>query len=221
MKHNRLANATKDAASGQLLFPSTRLSNIKAALEAKYGPETGSLIYLGAEKVLGDERSTMDDRGNRVIGNYLRNNILPGYACYRAMLNAGIDQQEAIEFVKGELCTAAERMAKLSRKLRTKKHAYGIFRFFMKIALKFGYPAQGWTKTLIEDSDDRYRFYITSCLYCEELQKRNALELCPAFCYTDVVSYAPLAPAIVFLRKNTLAQTGTTCDFCFERGKIS
>lgn len=60
---------------------------------------------------------------------------------------------------------------------------------------------------------------MTTCLYCEELSKRGALELCPAFCQTDHASYDPLSPSVVFTRKTTLSTGGDVCDFCFTRGQ--
>jgi len=85
------------------------------------------------------------------------------------------------------------------------------------LAKKFGYPKEGLTVELLEKSKQRIRFNMNSCLYCDELEKRGALELCPAFCQIDQAAYGPLSPAIVFKRETTLAKGGTHCDFCFER----
>ena len=206
---------------GSSAFASTRLSNICESLLAAYGNDKGRKIYTAAEKILAVELAGMgmDDRGSKVVGTHIRKNILPGYACYRAMLDEGISSSEAVEFIKVELCRSVERMARLCKRLSSKSYAYGLTRFVLKVGLKYGYPKQGWTAVIQENNKERIRFDMISCLYCEELQKRGAMELCPAFCYTDVASYTPLAPAVIFIRENTLALSGVKCDFCFEKGK--
>lgn len=202
-------------------FTTTRLADLSRSLTAAYGNDKGSKIFAAAESILTVELAGVNDRGNKMIGKHIRSIILPGYACYRAMLNVGICSSEAVEFIKAELCRSTERMARLCKRLSSKSYAYGLIRSLMRVILNYGYPKQGWTVVMLENNKERIRFDITSCLYCEELQKRNASELCPAFCYTDVASYTPLAPAVMFIRKGTLAQTGVKCDFCFEKGLIS
>lgn len=199
-------------------FKATCFPDLYESLTEAYGREKGCTIFNAAEKILALEIASADDRGNKMIRKHLRRNILPGYACYRAMLDLGISSTEAFEFVKGGLCRSVEGMAKFSKRISSIKPIFALFRPVMKAVLSYGYPKQGWTMAFLENNKERFRFDITSCLYCEELHKRGASELCPAFCYTDVVSYAPLAPAVLFKRQNTLAQTGIKCDFCFEKG---
>jgi hypothetical protein len=134
------------------------------------------------------------------------------------MQSCGISDAEAFEFVKRVLCETTEGMARLCKRFSTKGYTYGLVRFIIKAFMSYAYPSEGWNTIMLESSKERVRFDMTTCLYCDELKRRGALELCPAFCYTDVVSYSPLAPAILFIRENTLAQTGVKCDFCFERG---
>ncbi len=201
------------------VFTATRFSDLFGSLTAAYGHDKGGRIFSAAEEILTAEISTMNDRGNKMIGKHIHRNILPGYACYRAMLDSGISSAEAVEFVKIELCRSVERMTSLCKRMSFRSYTYGLIRLLMSFILKYGYPRQGWTLVMHENNKERIRFDMTSCLYCEELQKRGALELCPAYCYTDVASYAPLAPAVLFIREGTLAQTGAKCDFCFQRGK--
>lgn len=199
-------------------FAKMRLSDLSKSLTVAYGNDKGGKIFAAAESILAVELAGVNDRGNKIIGKHIRSNILPGYACYRAMLDAGISSSETVEFVKAELCRSTERMARLCKLLSSKKYAYGLVRFLINVFLNYGYPNQGWTMVMLENNKERIRFDMTSCLYCEELQKRDALELCSAYCYTDVASYTPLAPAVRFLREGTLVQTGVKCDFCFEKG---
>jgi hypothetical protein len=84
--------------------------------------------------------------------------------------------------------------------------------------MKYGFPKEGWTIIWKENNSKRISFDMTSCLYCEELTKRNAIELCAAFCESDHKSYDPMSPEIVFKRSGTLANGNKVCDFCFEKG---
>lgn len=199
------------------MFSKTLIPNIKSTLNEKFG-EQGNAIFTVAEQILSAELTTVDDRGNKIIGKHIRNNILPGYAYYKALLNAGVPNTQAIVLVEQEMCKSAERMGNLYSKLNNKSYAYPLFQMLFSLGMKFGYPKEGWTVETLEKSKERIRFNINSCLYCEELEKRGALELCSAFCQTDHTTYDPLSPAVVFKRETTLAKGGTCCDFCFECG---
>lgn len=201
------------------LFSKTRIPNIQSTLNEKFG-EQGNALFTAAVQILSSELNTVDDRGNKVIGKHIRRNILPGYACYKAMLNAGVHNTQAIAFVEQEMCKSAQRMGNFCSKLSNKSYAYPLFQTLFSLGMKFGYPKEGWKVEQSEKNNERIRFNINSCLYCEELEKRGALELCPAFCQTDHTAYDPLSPAVVFKRETTIAKGGTCCDFCFERGTI-
>ena len=64
------------------IFSKTLIPNIKSTLNEKFG-EQGNAIFTIAEQVLSAELNTVDDRGNKIIGKHIWNNILPGYACYK------------------------------------------------------------------------------------------------------------------------------------------
>lgn len=50
-----------------------------------------------------------------MIGVHLKKNILPGYACYKALINSEIDKKIAIDFVERLMCDSAQRMARLCK----------------------------------------------------------------------------------------------------------
>ena len=202
------------------VFSKTRIPYIAQAMKDSFPDKDIVSIYRDACAILENEIKCMNDRENIVVGSHLRQNVLPGYACYKALVNVGIPQEQAIDFVELEMCKAVERLAKLCRYLSTKTYAFSVFKLALTLGMKFGYPKKGWTSQTIENSKNKVYFNITSCLYCEELKKRNALALCRAFCQTDHAAYDPLAPSVIFERKGTLATTGVKCDFCFRKGQI-
>jgi hypothetical protein len=150
-------------------FTTTRLSDLSKSLTLAYGHDKGGKIFAAAENILASELTEVNDRGNKTIGRHIRRNILPGYACYRAMLDAGICSSDAVEFVKTELCRSVEHMARFCMRLRSKNYTYGLIRILMGAFLKYGFPKQGWTAAILENNKERIRFDMTSCLYCEEL----------------------------------------------------
>lgn len=204
--------------SKKTVYSDTRLADFEPLLRLQFSADMAPDIYQDACAILREELQTMNDRGNRVIRRHLSRNILPGFACYKALVKRGIPPEQAVAFVKDGLCRSSQRMGNLCKWLGNKPFAYPLFRFFFGIVMKYGYPAAGWSVTWLERSKNRVRFDMHTCLYCEELEKRGALELCPAFCATDHAAYDPLAPGVRFIRKGTLAQGNKICDFCFERG---
>jgi hypothetical protein len=211
MKSNTESLVKKD-------FSKTILNNLEESLTSAYGIEKAALIFDRATSIINDELNTMDDRGSKVVRKHLTACILPGFACYKALKESGIDSVEAYDFVSKELNKTASREGKFMNKFKNFPFAYGILRLLIKPIIKYGFPKEGWTVIWKENSRKRVSFDMISCLYCEELKSRDAFELCPAFCETDHVSYDPLSPNIVFKRTCTLAQPGKElCDFCFEK----
>jgi hypothetical protein len=192
---------------------------LEPSLALTYGSEKVPQLFEKATLILNEELNFMDDRGNKAVRKHMRTFILPGFACYKALKESGMNTDEAFGFVSKELNKSAERAGRLMHKFRNYPFAYGLLRLFIRPMINYGFPKEGWTVNWKENSNKRIAFDMTSCLYFEELKKRNAVELCPAFCETDHIAYDPLSPKIVFKRTHTLAQSGMeACDFCFEKG---
>ena len=202
------------------IFRKTRIASWEARLHDTFPTLNADAIFDRACTILHDELHSINDRGNHMVGVHIRKNILPGYACYRALLDSGVDSGLAAAFVEAELCRSVQRMSRLSHWLSDKKATYPLVVRALRLALYYAYPKEGWIVQSKQFSDQFSSFEMTTCLYCEELKKRGALELCHAFCQTDHASYDPLAPGVIFTRKTTLAQGGEVCDFCFARGKL-
>ncbi|MDO9493879.1 L-2-amino-thiazoline-4-carboxylic acid hydrolase [Acetobacterium sp.] len=204
-----------------VVFKKTRLDNLQETLIILFGEIRGRHYFDKAAFILENELKTMDDRGSKAINKHLSTAILPGYACYRGLIDCGVSKEVAYAIVEEEIAASALRMGTISELLRGLPFAYPLFKLLIKPIMKRGYPQEGWTINWKELSRERIYFHITTCLYCEELSKRDALELCPAFCNSDHVAYDPLAPRIHFRRKWTLATGNELCDFCFKNGKIA
>jgi hypothetical protein len=201
-------------------FSKTVLKNMELSLASAYGKEKAAEIFEQASSILNYELINMDDRGNKTVRKHLRDFILPGFACYKALQETGFHAGEAFEFVSKEIYKTAKEMGNTMRKFKNLPFAYGLMRLFARPIMKYGFPKEGWTIYWKENNSKRISFDMTSCLYCEELKKRNAFELCIAFCESDHLSYDPLSPKIVFKRSGTIAYGNKVCDFCFKKESI-
>jgi len=185
-----------------------------------YGEEKGGIILHDAEKILYTEYSRINDRGSKAVRLHKKKYIFPSYVCYTAMIKAGIPQTEASNLAKEQLCKYSDRSVRFFKKLSNKSYAYKFIRTILNFALKLMFPKQGWSIEKVENSKFCYKFNMKSCLYLEELTELGVPELCAIFCYTDVVNFTQLSPAVIFTRKNTLADGSNKCDFCFEKGTV-
>lgn len=201
------------------IFRTTRLPNLQDTLVILFGEIRGRYYFEKAVIILKNELKMIDDRGNKTIGKHLKTVILPGYACYRALIDCGVLWEVAYAVVETEIAEAALKMGNISEVLKIFPFTYPLFKLLIKPVIKREYPKEGWTINWKECSQERIYFHITSCLYYEELAKRDAQELCPAFCNSDHVAYDPLAPRILFRRKWTIGAGNELCDFCFKNGK--
>jgi hypothetical protein len=199
-------------------FSKTVLKNMELSLASAYGEERAAEIFEQASSILNDELISMDDRGNKAVRKHLCDFILPGFAYYKALQETGFHAEEAFGFVSNEIYKTAEEMGNSMKKFKNLPFAFGLMRLFARPVMKYGFPKEGWTIIWKENNGKRISFDITSCLYCEELKKRNAFELCIAFCESDHLTYDPLSPKIVFKRSGTMAYGNKVCDFCFKKG---
>ncbi len=104
----------------------------------------------------------MDDRGNKAIRKHMRAFILPGFACYKALKESGIDSDEAFGFVSNELNNTAEHTGKFMHNFQHFPFAYSLLRLFVKPMIKYGFPKEGWTVNWKENSRKRISFDMTS-----------------------------------------------------------
>lgn len=126
------------------VFDRTKIAGWETRLGSAFSNIDAEKTHARACEILARELGCVDDRGNRMIGVHIRKNILPGYACYRALLDNGADSASAVAFVEAELCRAVQRMSRLCRKLSHRKCAYTIVKATLKLAFRFAYPPQGW-----------------------------------------------------------------------------
>lgn len=199
-----------------LLFKKTMFDKLEESLILDFGADKAAVIFSNASLILHQELETINDRGRKAVRKHLSENILPGYACFKALQDEGLDSKSAIDYVDKILTIKAKRVGLTMGKVGKLPFAYTLFRSVIKPIMKKNYPSEGWTIRWLENSKNKVAFEMKSCLYLEELTARNAAELCTVYCQSDHIAYDPMAPGVVFKRTGTLAMGCQVCDFSFE-----
>lgn len=94
---------------GKSAFSKTVLKNLGQSLEVVYGSEKAILIFENASLILHAELNNIDDKGNKAVRKHLAHFILPGFACYKALKESGINSEESFDFVSKEIHKTSER----------------------------------------------------------------------------------------------------------------
>jgi hypothetical protein len=160
--------------------------------------------------------SSMPD--NPILRWHLKENILPGLALYRVLLQEYEGDKQAA-LVEVDAAMRAQTLIKSRRMLAPTMIFPAPFRLFKLVfpQVMKQYPAEGWDITYTEDSDEKVAFDITRCFYFDMLAALGAPELTASFCKTDDVMAECFPPAIRFVRPHTLGRGDSLCDFQYYR----
>ena len=90
----------------------------------QFGQEKGKLIFEQAEKIYQELLNNADYRNNAAIQNHLQLKLFPTLAYYKALRGEGINQNEALEYVRNETHKAAN-VQRRNEKVR--KYAFCIY----------------------------------------------------------------------------------------------
>ena len=93
----------------------------------QFGQEKGKLIFEQAEKIYQELLNNADYRNNAAIQNHLQLKLFPTLAYYKALRGEGINQNEALEYVRNETHKAANVQKEEMKKLGSMPFAYTIY----------------------------------------------------------------------------------------------
>ena len=60
------------------------------------------------------------------------------------------------------------------------------------------------------------RFDLLTCPYVQVFKELGCIEVCPAVCVQDDLSFSGMKNGVIFERKGTLGRGDDCCDFCFK-----
>lgn len=85
----------------------TTLSFLEVDSIQQFGKEKGKLIFEQAEKIFQELLNNADYLNNAAIQNHLQAKLFPALAYYKTLRENGINQDEALEYVRKETHKAA------------------------------------------------------------------------------------------------------------------
>lgn len=106
----------------------------------QFGQEKGKLIFEQAEKIYQELLNNADYRNNAAIQNHLQLKLFPTLAYYKALRGEGINQNEALEYVRNETHKAANVQKEEMKKLGSMPFAYTIYRLGVKKHMRKIFP---------------------------------------------------------------------------------
>ena len=140
--------------------------------------------------------------------------IYPVIAYYRAMQQAGIPREKALEFLDWSSSYLAEPQAKALRGLLKIPGLYKKMPAMYAWMTRNGFGEDaGFRIHFYDVGKNRCKFDMTRCLYCDVCRENGCPELVPCFCHTDDVTSGHMHPKILWNRTKTMGEGGDCCDF--------
>jgi len=189
------------------------LREIAPHLKKKYGAEKADSIIASAWKRF--EAICAENAGEpKAYDMHTKDRIYPAIACLQAMIEEGIDRNEAIDFLHEYYLWRAAGKARVLKKLMKLPGLYKkIPKLFSKLTPKMFGEDAGFESVWNKDAEWNLCFDMIKCPYQEKCAAYGCPELCKSYCEADDVCYGDLHPKLVWGRTSTLGKGGKCCDF--------
>lgn len=195
------------------------LSFLESACVQQFGQETGQVLLKQTEDLYLELLKNVSPSIHPAIQDHLQFKLLPMLAYYKCLRNAGLDQEQALEYVRQETRKTASVQKERMEKLGRLPFAYTMFRLGAKQHLQKHFPDCGWETEWVPCGPRELCFRLHRCLYWELTKAQHCPELCGVFCENDTITFSGLLPRIRFERSGTLASGAAYCDFHFLRAR--
>ena len=185
-------------------------SQIQTFLLRQFGPDQGHSLFIRQEQILYALIETTEHR-SKSQRKALVQTILPRIALYRAMIEGGLAQGEALARMRIYMLqiVGAEKHAATARM----EAVPGFYFLYSHIFLHIMRTSDLWESTQ-SHGKDHFGADIYCCLWHTACVEHGCPELCPLFCEVDNVTYGGLHK-LGFARTKTLGCGGDCCDFRF------
>ena len=155
----------------------TTLSFLEVDCIQQFGKEKGNLIFEQVEKIFQELLNNADYRNNAAIQNHLQAKLFPTLAYYKTLRENGINQDEALEYVRKETHKAANIKREEMKKLGNMPFAYTIYRLGVKKHMRKNFPDTGWTTEWVKCNGKEIHFNLHKCIYWELTKMYHCPEL--------------------------------------------
>ena len=173
----------------------TTLSFLEVDCIQQFGKEKGNLIFEQVEKIFQELLNNADYRNNAAIQNHLQAKLFPTLAYYKTLRENGINQDEALEYVRKETHKAANIKREEMKKLGNMPFAYTIYRLGVKKHMRKNFPDTGWTTEWVKCNGKEIHFNLHKCIYWELTKMYHCPELFCVICENDDMSMGALQAA--------------------------
>ena len=189
------------------------MQETQALVEEKFGWAQTERIMGLADKIYAQLCSEGAGQTKAVKAHTVEK-IYPVIAFYRAMQQVGISREKALEFLDWSCSHQAEPQAKALRGLLKIPGLYKKMpaMYAWMTRTNFGEKA-GFQAKFYPTDDNRCKFDMVKCLYCDVCRANGCPELVPCFCHTDDVTSGHMHPKILWNRTKTMGEGGDCCDF--------
>ena len=151
-------------------------------------------------------------RNNERFSSYL--NIFSGLVAYELLRENGFTQQDSIE-IYDYMCKWLRKVASLAyRVVDLFPHGFRLAVNSVKEDI-IGEKAVCWETSIIEDSELRFEYRITKCLYYEVCKAHGYPEFTKVFCTHDRYAYDVLHRHTKFIRYSAIGEGGECCHDAF------
>lgn len=205
--------ARRRSAGGRLPYAGI----FREELAARRGEAEAARIVADAQERYADLRSRQPRVAKLALRVHLERGLLPGLAVYRSLLAEGGERGAALEEMERLMAAISRRMQPPFAALRAFPDPFAVFRRLEPLVVRFGFPAEGWTMTPVENSETCVAFNVSRCFYLDTLTSHGAPELTSVFCGGDDVVFEALAPGIAWERTETLGRGHEQCNFRWRR----
>ena len=141
--------------------------------------------------------------------------LFPPMAYYQILRRKGINQEQALAYVKQETQKAAQAKKEEMQQMAKLPFAYLMYRLGVKKYMNKHFPPSGWETEWVQCNQKEIHFNLHRCIYWDYTRKYRCPELCCVYCENDEISFSGLLPKIHFQRAGTLGEGASYCDFHF------
>lgn len=189
------------------------LDNLVPHLREKYGTTQAEAIITSARKLF--EAICEENAGEPAeYDMHTKQRIYPAIASLKAMTEAGIARQEAIDFLCDYYRWRASGKATSIKKIMKLPGLYRLMpKLFKKLTPKMFGDAAGFKAIWHDDPQWELNFDMVQCPYLDKCSAYCCPELCKGYCEADDICYGNMHPKIIWGRTQTLGKGGDCCDF--------
>lgn len=189
---------------------------LKKALKSR-GYENGELLQKEYMARFLNYMGEVDfGNNNEKFSSYL--NIFSGLAAYELLQENGFTKKESIE-VYDYMCRPLRKVAAFAYRVvdLVPKGFYLAVNSIKDDIL--GEKAVCWETSVVEDSERRFEYRITKCLYYEVCKAHGYPEFTKVFCMHDRYAYEVLHKHAKFIRYSAIGEGGDCCHDAFVNVK--